>query len=34
MTSEVFFWYVFPLIGAAIAFGWVWYDRRYNDHSR
>jgi len=34
MTSEVFFWYVFPLIVAAAAFGWLWYDKHYNDHYR
>ncbi len=32
MTSEVFFWYVFPLNVAAIGFGWLWYDKHYNSH--
>lgn len=27
MNGEIFFWYVFPLIVAAAAFGWVLYDR-------
>jgi len=27
MTFDVFFWYVFPLIVAAGAFGWIAYDR-------
>lgn len=26
MTFDVFFWYVFPLIVAAGAFGWIAYD--------
>jgi hypothetical protein len=27
MTANIFFWYVFPLIVAAGAFGWIAYDR-------
>lgn len=30
MTHDVFFWYVFPLIVAAGAFGWIAYDRFRN----
>lgn len=33
MTSAVFFWYVFPLIGAAVGLCWLWYDKHYNNHS-
>lgn len=34
MTFDVFFWYVFPLIVAVGAFGWIAYDRHFsrNDH--
>lgn len=28
MTFEILFWYVFPLIVGAGAFGWIAYDRR------
>ena len=34
MTFDVFFWYVFPLIVAAGAFGWVAYDRHVNGTNR
>jgi hypothetical protein len=27
MTVDIFFWYVLPLAIAAVAFGWVAYDR-------
>ena len=27
MTLSVFFWYILPLIVAAVAFGWIRYDR-------
>lgn len=27
MTSDVFFWYVFPWLAAVAAFGWIAYDR-------
>jgi hypothetical protein len=32
MTFEIFFWYVFPLIVGAAAFGWIAYDRRKDHH--
>ena len=28
MSADIFFWYVFPLIVAALAFGWILYDKR------
>jgi len=34
MTSGVFFWYIFPLIVAAAGLGWLWYDKRFNNHYR
>jgi len=27
MTFDLFFWYVFPLLVGAGAFGWIAYDR-------
>ncbi len=37
MTGDIFFWYVFPLIGAAVVFGWIAYDKfkggnKHNHH--
>lgn len=33
MTFDVFFWYIFPLIVAGAAFGWIAYDRHANRHN-
>lgn len=27
MSFDIFLWYVFPLIVAALAFGWILYDK-------
>lgn len=34
MTFDVFFWYVFPLIVAAAAFGWIAYDKYVGHRDR
>jgi hypothetical protein len=30
--TDIFFWYVFPLIVGIGALGWVAYDRRKDNH--
>ncbi len=30
MTSQIFMWWVFPLLVAVGGLGWIWYETRYN----
>jgi hypothetical protein len=34
MTSQEFFWYVFPLIVSAVGGAWLIYDYYKNPHNR
>jgi hypothetical protein len=35
MTAQVFFWWVFPILGTIACFAWIWYDKHfgYGKHS-